>query len=145
MVKGRYELRFVDQKNNFLSFLRNFFSLYPKRKWVALAIAIFVWGLVVGQKQITMEKNVVLKYQVKDGLEILDPVKVVKVKISGSSMDLRKFDDVSKSLLINISDYSMEGDYFVEVPMQKLSEISGVKVLSIIPTRVPIVLKVKQK
>lgn len=123
--------------------LKSIFSFHPRQKWFALIVALFVWGFVIGQKQTVMEKDVSLQYRLKNKVEMLDSVKTVKVKLSGPSSVLRKFSDQRSTLLINISDYPVGGLYSVELSKEGLDVPLGVKVLSITPSRVPIVLREK--
>lgn len=115
-----------------------------RQKWFALIVALFVWGFVLGQKERVMEKEVSLQYQLKPKVEMLDSVKKVKVKVSGPSLSLRKFNEQTSSLLIDISEYPVGGLYSVELSKDGLNNIPlGVKVLSITPNKVPIVLRAK--
>jgi hypothetical protein len=124
-------------------FSHNLFTTNPRQKWFSLIVALFVWGFVIGQKETVMEKEVSLQYQLKAKVEMLDSVKKVKVKLSGPSISLRKFNDQPSSLLIDISEYPVGGLYSVELSKEGLNVPLGVKILSITPNRVPIVLRAK--
>lgn len=126
-------------------FVRSIFSLHPRQKWFALIVALFVWAFVLGQKETVMEKEVSLQYQLKSKVEMLDEVKKVKVRLSGPSITLRKFNEQPSSLLIDISQYPLGGLYSVELSKEGLTVPLGVKVLSITPDRVPILLKMKEE
>lgn len=135
----------LDKNNKFLKILKDIFSIHPKKKWGALIVAVFVWGFIVSQKQLLLEKEVPLQYQVSESMELLKAIKTVKVKVSGPPLALRKFDKESNSLLVNVSEYSVEGFYSVKVPHQELVLPIGVKMLSVVPRRVSISLKVKSR
>lgn len=116
----------------------------PRQKWFSLIVALFVWGFVLGQKETVMEKEVSLEYKIKSKVEMLDSVKKVRVKVSGPSLSLRKFNEQTSSLLIDVSEYPVGGLYSVEPSKEGLNNIPlGVKVLSISPNKVPIVLRAK--
>ena len=117
----------------------------PRQKILSLVVALFVWGFVLGQKETVMEKEVSMQYQLKSKVEMVDSIKKVKVKLAGPSLSLRKFNDVPSSLLIDISEYPVGGIYSVELSKEGLNNIPlGVRVLSITPDRVPIILKPKK-
>lgn len=126
-------------------FTRNLFTNQPRQKILSLIVALFVWGFVLGQKETVMEKEVSMQYQLKPKVEMVDSIKKVKVKLAGPSLSLRKFNDVPSSLLIDISEYPVGGIYSIELSKEGLNNIPlGVRVLSITPDRVPIILKPKK-
>lgn len=124
-----------------IKLLKSTFSLRPRQKWFALFVAFVVWVFVLGQKETVMEKEISLEYQLRSGVEMLDSVKKVKVRLSGPSSTLRKFNEQSSSLLIDITQYPVGGLFTVELPKEGLNLPLGVKVISISPGRVPVVLR----
>ena len=139
--KPNYNLSLKDKVK---IFFQNLLSVHPRQKWFSLIVALFVWGFVLGQKETVMEKEVSLQYQLKSKVEMLDSVKKVKVKLQGPSISLRKFNDQPSSLTIDISEYPVGGLYSVELSKEGLNNVPlGVRVLSITPNRVPIVLRAK--
>lgn len=126
-------------------FVKGLFLNQPRQKILSFVVALFVWGFVLGQKETVMEKEVSMQYQLKSKVEMVDSIKKVKVKLAGPSLSLRKFNDVPSSLLIDISEYPVGGIYSVELSKEGLNNIPlGVRVLSITPDRVPIILKPKK-
>lgn len=143
MSTAKKSLKNLSYPEKIKIFIKNLFTVHPRQKWFSLIVALFVWGFVIGQKETVMEKEVSLQYQLKAKVEMLDSVKKVKVKLSGPSISLRKFNDQPSSLLIDISEYPVGGLYSVELAKEGLNVPLGVKVLTITPNRVPIVLRAK--
>ncbi len=144
MSSARKSIKNLTVSERIKEFFTGLIYTNPRQKWFSLIVALFVWGFVLGQKERVMEKEVSLQYQLKAKVEMLDSVKKVKVKVSGPSLSLRKFNEQTSSLLIDISEYPVGGLYSVELSKDGLNNIPlGVKVLSITPNKVPIVLRAK--
>ncbi len=144
MSSPKKSLKNLTWTERFKEFFSGLVFTNPKQKWFSLIVALFVWGFVLGQKETVMEKEVSLQYQLKSKVEMLDSVKKVKVKVSGPSLSLRKFNEQTSTLLIDVSEYPVGGLYSVELSKDGLNNIPlGVKVLSISPNKVPIVLRAK--
>lgn len=122
-------------------FVRSIFTHNTKQKGLALAVAVIVWIFILGQKETSAEKDVLLEYQLRSGVEMLDSVKKVKVQLSGPSSAIRKLNGTQSSIKIDISQYPVGGLFTVEVPRDGLTLPLGVKVISLKPSRVPVVLK----
>lgn len=124
-----------------IKFTRSLFVYNTKQKFLALLVATIIWVFILGQKETMMEKDISLEYQLRTGVEMLDSVKKVKVRLAGPSSTLRKFNEQSSSLLIDITQYPVGGLFTVELPKEGLNLPLGVKVVSITPSRVPVVLR----
>lgn len=122
-------------------FINGIFTRNPKQKILSLLVAGLIWGFILGQKETMMVKEISLEYQLRSGVEMSDSVKKVKVRLAGPSSTLRKFNEQSSSLLIDITQYPVGGLFTVELPKEGLNLPLGVKVISITPSRVPVVLR----
>lgn len=121
--------------------IRSIFVYNTKQKILALAVAGIMWIFILGQKETVIEKDVLLEYQLRAGVEMLDSVKRIKVHFSGPSSALRKLNAAPTNLKIDITQYPVGGLFTVEVPRDGFNLPLGVKVKSLTPSRVPVVLK----
>ncbi|MCO5114001.1 MAG: CdaR family protein [Bdellovibrionaceae bacterium] len=121
--------------------IKGLFFHNTKQKGLALVVAGIMWVFILGQKENSVEKDVLLEYQLRSGVEMLESVQKVKVYFTGPSSALRKLNESPLNLKIDITQYPVGGLFTVEVPKDGLNLPLGVKVESLKPSRVPVVLR----
>lgn len=109
-------------------------------KVVSLFIALILWLTILGRRDFTGTRNVEVDVVVASQYVLQSQSSDhIKVKISGPRTALRRFMDSGSAqvLTLDLSNYN-EGQYDVEVPLQKIDIPFGVKIVSVKPNHLQI-------
>ncbi len=102
-------------------------------KIVSLFVALILWVSILGRRDFVTTKEIEVNFIVGSEYNIASQSHDrIKVKLSGSQPNLKKYKDFFKSIMFDLSDYK-EGLIEIEIPHNKIDLPQGVKVLSIKP------------
>jgi YbbR domain-containing protein len=107
-------------------------------KMVALFIALILWVTILGRRDFILTKNLEVEVMVGTHYIVANQnVEHVRVKVSGPRTALKKFIDSGVSQLILVDATTKpEGEYELNIPMDKIDVPFGVKVLQVKPTTI---------
>jgi len=100
-------------------------------------MSFFFWVLIIGQKDISVYKEVVLEYRVSAGFELREPTKQIKILISGKRSSLRNIDSKKVRMVFDLRGLSL-GPKKIPSSLGSINLPVGVKVLSYEPRLVSV-------
>jgi YbbR domain-containing protein len=139
-------MRRVDSSSRLQKWWLDFFTENLSYKLVSLFIALILWLTILGRRDFVLSKSLEVEVLAGPGQSVVSQsVDKVNVKVSGPRMALRKFLDSSLSQQVTVDASARpEGEYDLEIPLNRIDVPFGVKVLQLRPASVHIVMKKTQ-
>lgn len=139
-------MRRLEPSSKFAIWSRGVFTENVSYKLVSLFIALILWLTILGRRDFVLSKNIEVEILAGPGQTVISQsVDKVNVKVSGPRMALRKFLDSSLSQQVTIdASARADGEYDMEIPLNRIDVPFGVKVLQLRPSSVHIVMKKSQ-
>lgn len=110
-------------------------------KLVSLTVALILWAIMLGRKDITLSKELGTQILVPPNMEVVSglPSKV-QVEVSGPRISLKKFSSGDAVYTLDLEGLP-EGTHVVQLTKEGLSLPLGVKILSLKPKEVRAVIR----
>lgn len=102
-------------------------------KVYALLISFTFWLVILGQKDVTVSREVPVEYVVRPGTKVQNSIEKVVYTMSGKRSSINKFDPDKSAPVLDLSNLSL-GPKRLPVSRDALSLPVGVKLLSIEPS-----------
>ncbi|MEI7973561.1 MAG: hypothetical protein WCH11_04255, partial [Bdellovibrio sp.] len=109
-------------------FLRELFTQHLSSKAVALMISLILWVTILGRRDFVVTKDIEVEVNVPQTQQVLSvSTERVRVKVSGSRNNLRRFIDSGASQVVIVDASSkLPGKYDLPIPTYKLDLPFGV-------------------
>lgn len=124
-----------------VSTVRSVMSENLSYKVVALAVALVLWVTMLGRKESVLTRDLQIQYLLAQSQVITNQTKQkVRVELSGPRMALKKFSSSQEVFTVDLTNVG-PGRQVVELNREGLNLPVGVKVLSVYPDQILVVIK----